>query len=877
MTVRKMASMLIAVCLLLILTLILTNNMPFGIASDQSTPLDLRKNNTTLVVTTTADSGPGSLRQAITDAQSGDTITFDPTVFPPTTPVTIAVASELPPITQGNLTIDASNSGVIIDGTNTGDKYVNALQVTSNSNTIQGVQIINVSGAGIALCAGAQYNTIGGDRAIGAGPIGQGNLISKGEIGIGLWDAGTSYNTITGNLIGVDVTRKKDWGNHGSGVYICNDASYNTIGPDNICAYNEDGIAICGSDSVKNTITRNSVYKNECEGIHIIEGGNTGLSAPWIIDFDLSAGTVAGTGRCANCRIEIFSDNEDEGAIYEGETTADALGVFTLSNAFAFSGPYLTATATDSDGNTSAFSVPISGTKRYVIVQDQNNLPRIEFKNKKSTEIPDNRIGGLWSGLWQPFGYQEILETEMIALGLKRNRLAINSLDFISANWEVPELTIDPSHDAWITSVARNGVTITYGLSFWDKAKRAEGGVVPCKRFSTEQDIQRYLDFVRFIVRHFKDRISRYELWNEPNVSDCGQSIETDAYIKMVERVVPVIREEYPEAKIVVGSVTPLFERPPYYERNSREYLFDLLDSNIMPLVDAIAWHIGGPSPEPQYESFKDYYHAYPDLVQQIKDLASKNGFTGEFIADELNWRSPLVPHPSEPGVYSQRACAKYYARGIIRNLGMDVTVGLAGVSYYRPIWYSTVQNLCTIMAGAEPINLPVTIHSTAALLRTYSFSLPNKDSLVAVWTDGVAKEHDPGVAADIILEGFSGPKVKAVDVLHNFEQEMVTVDTQDGLSINNFLIKDYPILLRIMALCDGDVAPLGSRDGMITVGDALVALRFALGLETPTQEDSDHADVAPLDSSGYPNPDGQITVGDALVILRKALGIIEF
>jgi len=74
-----------------------------------------------------------------------------------------------------------------------------------------------------------------------------------------------------------------------------------------------------------------------------------------------------------------------------------------------------------------------------------------------------------------------------------------------------------------------------------------------------------------------------------------------------------------------------------------------------------------------------------------------------------------------------------------------------------------------------------------------------------------------------------------------------------------------------------GDVAPFGNRDGTVNVGDALVALRFALNLETPTQEDMEHGDVAPLDATGKPNPDGVINVGDALVILRKALGIISF
>jgi endonuclease YncB( thermonuclease family) len=73
----------------------------------------------------------------------------------------------------------------------------------------------------------------------------------------------------------------------------------------------------------------------------------------------------------------------------------------------------------------------------------------------------------------------------------------------------------------------------------------------------------------------------------------------------------------------------------------------------------------------------------------------------------------------------------------------------------------------------------------------------------------------------------------------------------------------------------DGDLAPFGSRDGTVDVGDAIVALRFALGIETPLPDDMVHGDIAPLDSSGRPNPDGYITVGDALVILRKALGII--
>jgi hypothetical protein len=99
--------------------------------------------------------------------------------------------------------------------------------------------------------------------------------------------------------------------------------------------------------------------------------------------------------------------------------------------------------------------------------------------------------------------------------------------------------------------------------------------------------------------------------------------------------------------------------------------------------------------------------------------------------------------------------------------------------------------------------------------------------------------------------------------------------DDYDGDGRGN--IEEYQQGTNPASVADGDVAPLGNRDGKVNVGDALVALRFALTLETPTQEDIAHGDVAPLDAQGKPSPDGVINVGDALVILRKALGIIGF
>ena len=78
------------------------------------------------------------------------------------------------------------------------------------------------------------------------------------------------------------------------------------------------------------------------------------------MNFDLQTGTVSGTA-CANCIVEIFSDNGDEGAIFEGWILADENSSFTFEKGASLAGPFLTATATDADGNTSEFSPPTHG------------------------------------------------------------------------------------------------------------------------------------------------------------------------------------------------------------------------------------------------------------------------------------------------------------------------------------------------------------------------------------------------------------------------------------------------------------------------------------------------------------------------------------
>ena len=777
-----------------------------GALPEEETTPTLQVTGETIVISSTADSGPGTLRQALLDAESGDIITFDAAVFPPSASATIYLGNELPSVSQGNLTIDGSNAGVILDGSNIGEDFVPGLQIISDGNAVRGLQFVNFApGAGISLSGGAQHNLIGGDRRIGSGPVGQGNLVSRGDIGICLGGDGTSFNTITGNLIGTDASGADDWGNSGSGMWIEDGANHNTIGPDNIIAYNQYGITVRDSNSLGNTITQNSIHDNEGEGIYLWEGGNTELPAPLIFDFNLNAGNVTGIA-CPNCAIQAYSDSSNEGQVYEGQTTTDGTGGFIFNKGASFTGPHLTATVTDADGNTSQFSVPTSGTSKSLVLQQGNSLSKARFQPKQSKELEDNRIGCMLSPEEEegPLRWAEDFVYRINRMGLKRVRLSIDYFDFELVNWDGgthSTYSIKPNHDGTIDGLADKGIKIRYCLVFWDpespgQEKPEEEGEAEYSRFETEEEIQRYLNYTKFIVNHFKGKIEYYEILNE---QQCGsgtqQFVDVDNYINLVRRVVPVIREEDPEAKVVVGAIANLYEPGDY------EYLLTILRSDIMPLVDGISFH-GMHGVSPDYEHREDYY-AYPSVLKEIRDIASAHGFDGEYMGDELVWRTSENPLESEPWIYTEIAAAKYYARGIVTQLGLGIVTGSTQLEFDRlhsikRVMGKVIHNLATIMSGARPTSLPIEIESEATNIRSYSFSLTNGDRLLALWTDGVAVDNDPGVEATLTLPGFSEQRVVGIDVLNGFEQELVTSPEDGNLVIQNLLVKDYPIILRL-------------------------------------------------------------------------------
>jgi hypothetical protein len=133
-------------------------------------------------------------------------------------------------------------------------------------------------------------------------------------------------------------------------------------------------------------------------------------------------------------------------------------------------------------------------------------------------------------------------------------------------------------------------------------------------------------------------------------------------------------------------------------------------------------------------------------------------------------------------------------------HLGMDVGVGWGGLESTSAPWtYPTVRNLNTVMAGTTPNSLTVNIESEATNIMSYSFTVPNGDMLFALWTNGAAVDDDPGVSTTLTFPGLSVRKVVGLDVLNGVEQELITETENGDLVIHKLLVKDYPIILRLI------------------------------------------------------------------------------
>ena len=350
----------------------------------------------TYSVTNTNDSGAGSLRQAIFNANANpgaDLITFGIG----TGQQTISPASPLPAIT----------GPVTIDGT------------TQPGYT--GLPLIELSGAG----AGA--NAVGLDITGGGSTIK--GLAINGFNGHGILISGAGGNSIVGNCIGTNVTCDAAQGNR-NGVFISNSPNNYVggavAGSRNIISGNTvDGVRIDGSGATGNFVQRNYIgmnisgtlaVPNLFNGVTITGAGNNTIGGPTGAARNLISGNnrygvgIANNGASGNQVLGNYigstadgnsSRFNNSGGVIIQNATGNTIGVSGAGNIVSGNnGNAVIITGTLSMSNTvQANTIGMDSTGLNTNPNDEGVL---------IYNASNNTIGGVWgttgnliSGNWQ--------------------------------------------------------------------------------------------------------------------------------------------------------------------------------------------------------------------------------------------------------------------------------------------------------------------------------------------------------------------------------------------------------------------------------------------------------------------------------------------
>ncbi len=310
-------------------------------------------------VVNTNDAGPGSLRQAISDANlapGADSVVFN---IPGPNPHSIHVLSALP-VVSGPVVIDGTTQPgyqgpapvVGIDGSSVPGGVVNGLEITAGNSTVRGLLIGLFSGVGLVLRGGggnvvagnyigtnfigtlARGNARGGilvecnNNLIGGGTLAARNLVS-GNGGIGIRISSVFGNRVQGNFVGTQAGGGQALANNNYGVVLDRGAQDNLIGTDgngvddvgerNLISGNDfAGVGMGGLNTRNNAVAGNYIGTNR-DGMAAVPNGWAGV----LLNDRVQANRIGtnGDGVADDAERNVISGNREDGVRITDATT----------------------------------------------------------------------------------------------------------------------------------------------------------------------------------------------------------------------------------------------------------------------------------------------------------------------------------------------------------------------------------------------------------------------------------------------------------------------------------------------------------------------------------------------------------------------------
>jgi hypothetical protein len=349
-----------------------------------------------------------------------------------------------------------------------------------------------------------------------------------------------------------------------------------------------------------------------------------------------------------------------------------------------------------------------------------------KLKTRHTTDISASPLGVgfecLDRSMWDPNQAWPVLD----ALGVKWAR--------VQTGWARTEKQPGIYDFAWLDEIVdmliELGVQPWLSLSYGNPVHIKNMNVAPigeppkiedCEPFGrgfppihTEGERNAWQAYVRAVARHFRNRVTHYEVWNEPDLTSFWKcQPRASDYVDLVRLTAEPLREEQADAKLIGGAIA--WGMTVW----SLKFLEDCFRAGMHELIDIVSYH--GYKSVPERHSAQEIA-AFKQLLARYKPgLAYWQGEAGI---------QSKVPNEGNAGALSTMKLSEaIQARMLLRRTLIELHNGAAMSSYFhmadfahyagdkRTYHYGLVrledgspkpafhalQTLCTLLAGAVP------------------------------------------------------------------------------------------------------------------------------------------------------------------------------
>ncbi|MFZ2656303.1 MAG: beta-galactosidase, partial [Victivallales bacterium] len=305
-----------------------------------------------------------------------------------------------------------------------------------------------------------------------------------------------------------------------------------------------------------------------------------------------------------------------------------------------------------------------------------------KMKNRKSTEISSSRLGVgfecLDREMWDPEQAWPVLAD----LGVKWAR--------VQTGWARTEKQTGVYNFAWLDVIVdkliERGVqpwlSISYGNPLYTKdMNTAPAGVSPnyqgCNEFGvgfppihTPEERKGWQNYVRALVIHFRDRVTHYEVWNEPDLLSFWKcQPKASDYVELVRLTAAPLRKEQPGARLIGGAIA--WGMTVW----SLKFLEDCMKAGLHELVDIVT------------------YHGYKSIPERhsTQEIAAFTHVVGKYKPSLLYWQGEagmqsFVPEKARGvgALSTMKFSEDIQARMLLRRTLLELHNGCSMSSYFH-------------------------------------------------------------------------------------------------------------------------------------------------------------------------------------------------